>query len=75
MKTIKSTQIWLKNNKYINSKPANSTSELVSNYHNFDGLKSKELFGWKKKTNEHASMVNIFSGFAINQIRLKIVKA
>ena len=48
MKTVKSTQIWLKNNN-IKNKPANSTSELVSNYHNFDGLKSKELFGWKRK--------------------------
>ena len=46
MKMVKSTQIWLKNNN-IKNKPANSTSELVSNYQNFDTLKSRELFGWK----------------------------
>ena len=44
---------------------------LIIRSQNFDALKNL-LDG---KINEHTSMLNNFCGFAINQIRLKVVNA
>ena len=68
LKKIKNKKI-KKNLEFL--KKVSSTNELVFNYQNFDALKNL-LDG---KTNEHTSMLNNFCGFAINQIRLKVVKA